>query len=322
MEGKDASVSFTALKGQERAKTFLGRVLSSKRLAHAYLFRGPDGVGKQLCARIVAAAVNCAGSHEDGGCGSCRSCRKFITGNHPDISVISPEKGTIGIDRIRELSKSLSYPPYESEMRVVILEDVHTMRAEAGNSLLKTLEEPPENNLLILTAESSSEVLPTITSRCQSVPFFGLPVEQCSAVICSVDGDIAKEEAAMLSQLAEGSPGKALLFREKGLVKTWKEVIEVVSMQERHSVSRVLKTAELLAALKDDLQPLLGLIRIWLRDRMLSESGSGASSMEKFLLRLASLENAERQLARNCNRALVCEVLLFNLQSPEPRVSF
>ena len=322
MMEKYAPISFSALKGQERAKMFLARVLDSGRLAHAYLFRGPDGVGKQLCARIVAAAVNCSGTSGEGGCGSCPSCRKFRSGNHPDIVVISPEKGTIGIDRIRALSKSLAYPPYESAMRVVILEDVHTMRAEAANSLLKTLEEPPEDNLLILTAESSSEVLPTIISRCQSVPFFGLPVEQCAAVITAIDDSVSGEEAAMLAQLAEGSPGRALLFRKKELVEMWKEVIEVIEMQEQGAVSRVLKAAELLAGLKEDLLPLLGLIRIRLRDRMLSEAEAGHHTTEKQLLQLAAVENAERQLARNCNRALVCEVLLFNLQSPEPRVSF
>lgn len=315
-------ISFSDLKGQERARVFLTRVLASGRLAHAYLFRGPDGVGKQLCAKIVAAAVNCRGTAGDGGCGSCSSCRKFLSGNHPDIVVISPEKGTIGIDRVRELSKSLAYPPYESEMRVVILEDVHTMRSEAANSLLKTLEEPPEDNLLILTAESSSEVLPTIVSRCQSVPFFGLPVEQCAAVITSIDRDVSEEEAVMLAELAEGSPGKAILFRKRELVETWKRVVEVIEMGETGTVSGVLKAAELLAGLKEDLLPLLGLIRIRLRDWMLRDAEAGKHTAEKHLLRLAVLENAERQLARNCNRALVCEVLLFNLQSPEPRVSF
>ena len=85
--------------------------------------------------------------------------------------MISPEKGVIKIDQIRRLTRELSYPPYESLMRVVVLEDVHTMRREAANSLLKTLEEPPENNLLILTAEASQEILATLTSRCQVVPF-------------------------------------------------------------------------------------------------------------------------------------------------------
>ena len=159
-------LSFSAVLGQDKAKKILERSITSGRIAHAYLFRGPDGVGKQLCAKIVAARINCTQkSGTQSACGSCNSCRKYLSGNHPDITVISPEGGTIKIDRVRELCRSLSYPPYESPTRVVVVEDVHSMRPEAANSLLKTLEEPPENNVLILTAGAGRDILETIVSR-------------------------------------------------------------------------------------------------------------------------------------------------------------
>lgn len=323
MSGNTTITSFSAISGQEKAKAFLGRMFTSGRLAHAYLFRGPDGVGKQLCAKVVAARLNCLQPIADGGCGRCSSCRKFVSGNHPDITIISPENGSIKIDRIRKLCRSLSYPPYESTMRVVVLEDVHTMRAEAANSLLKTLEEPPENNLLILTAESSREVLPTIISRCQVVPFYGLTSEQTIAILRTREPDIDDEEAEMLARLAEGSPGRALLLKEKGLVEIWRSMIDVVTARPEDPseyASRLLQAAETMASLKENLLPLLGLIRIWIRDLMVEEGGRDLTGGKKQSLRLAALDRAERQLARNCNRALVCEVLLFNLQSPVPRV--
>jgi len=296
----------------------------SGRLSHAYLFRGPDGVGKQLCAKLFAAHLNCENPAPEGGCGACPSCRKYLSGNHPDITVVRPENGTIKINRIRELCRSLAYPPYESAIRVVILEDIHTMRPEAANSLLKTLEEPPENNVLILTAELSREILPTIISRCQIVPFYGLSIEQTTEVLCDHFSGIDTGEADMLARLSDGSPGKALLLKEKDLVDTWhtvRRIVETDPEEPAGSIGELLQTAEEIASLKEDLPALLGLMRIWVCDVMVTAGEVRLQQREKQMARLAALDRAEQHLARNCNRTLVCEVLLFNLQSPIPRVS-
>jgi len=325
MTEQSTPLSFASIVGQDKAKKILSRSLISARIAHAYLFRGPDGVGKQLCARVVAARINCKGSGEMSPCGSCSSCRKYTSNNHPDIVTISPEGGTIKINRIRALCRSLSYPPYESAMRVVIIEDVHAMRVEAANALLKTLEEPPDNNLLILTAEASRTVLPTIVSRCQTIPFYGLSSEQTETVLRTLRPGLETADAQLLSRLAEGSPGQALLLDEKNLVNTWKMVVNAVEQEESDSaaaISSLLSLADTLSALKEDLVPLLGLLRIWIRDRMVGDPGTPSSRSVLDRARLSALDRAEQQLSRNCNRALVCEVLLFNLQSPVPGVSF
>ncbi len=314
--------SFASLIGQDKAKTVLERIFGSGRMAHAYLFRGPDGVGKKRAAFLTAARLNCRRPVGSGACGTCPSCRKWQSGNHPDIVVVSPENGTIKIDRIRELCRSLSYPPYESEMRVVIIEDVHTMTQAAANSLLKTLEEPPEKNLLILTAELSRELLPTILSRCQVVSFYGLPVQRCAQVIEQNLPDIDADEARLLADLAGGSPGTALILKKKELVPTYYSVVKLLETEmadESDSVSAVLETAAHLASLKDDLPLVLGLLRIWARDLLLENDGVVNRKQQK--LRLSVLDQAQRQLSRNCNRTLVCEALLFNLQSPMPAVS-
>jgi len=316
--------SYATLYGQEKAKKIVSRMFHSGRLSHAYLFRGPDGVGKQLCAKLFAAHLNCQSPAGDGGCGVCPSCRKFLSGNHPDILVVSPENGTIKIDRIRELCRSLTYPPYESAVRVVILEDIHTMRPEAANSLLKTLEEPPENNVLILTAELSREILPTIISRCQTVPFYGLSTSQTIEVLRGQFPDLGDVEADILARLSDGSPGKALLLKERDLIDTWnmvRRILEEPCGADGCSIGDVLQAAEVIASLKDDLAALLGLMRIWVRDNLVEPAEVSVITRDEQVARLAALDSAERYLARNCNRTLVCEVLLFNLQSPLPRVS-
>ncbi|MBU0663050.1 MAG: DNA polymerase III subunit delta' [Proteobacteria bacterium] len=327
--------SFSRLVGQEKARTLLGRALESGQLAHAYLFRGPDGVGKQLFARSLAAAVNCRQRQGMDACGHCSSCRKYSSENHPDFLVISPEKGTIKIDRIREMTQALSYPPYESSVRVVLLEDIHTMRAEAANSLLKTLEEPPDNNLLILTAAAAREVLTTISSRCQVVPFFSLGQEETVQVLLREKPDLDHETAGLLARLSEGCPGQALLFFRSEMVALWREVVALVSDPQNdgnRDVGLLLQAAEKMAALKEDLLPLFGLLRIWLRDLLVADSlgqekdnlqstgeGPKGNNWKRWNSRhlfdkLQTIDRAEKELGRNCNRILVCEVLLFQLQ--------
>jgi DNA polymerase-3 subunit delta' len=305
---------FAGLLGQAKAKAFLCRALAAGRIPHAYLFRGPEGVGKRLFAARMAANLNCSLAQNGAACGMCPTCRKFRSGNHPDFLVVGPEQGSIKIDRIRELIKALSYPPYESAMRVVLLEDVHTMRREAANCLLKTLEEPPENNLLILTAESSRAILPTIASRCQIVPFFPLPIDDTVSIL---KGEGLDEEAAgLLARLSEGSPGRALLFRKTEMAETREQVTAAIcGATGDEQVGALLQMAERMAGLKENLLPFLGILRIWVRDRLMAASGPGGSG--GFFAMLAAIDRAEQELVRNCNRTLVCEILLFRLQEAE-----
>ena len=313
---------FTQLLGQEKAKRLLRRSLAAERIPHAYIFKGPEGVGKRLFARGVAAAVNCRDGSGVGACGICSSCKKFHSQNHPDFVVIRPEKGVIKIDQIRRLTRELSYPPYESTLRVVVIEDVQTMRREAANSLLKTLEEPPENNLLILTAEASQEILPTLTSRCQVIPFTQLSIDETVTIL--VTHGIDRDAAVLLARLSEGSPGRALLFKKTDMIVLWRELVAFLSdpaVDADRDVGVLLGHAEKMAALKEELPALLGLLKIWIRDLLLGEDRQNIVrpllknwDSPDLLARLQAIDRAERELARNCNRNLICEVLLFKLQ--------
>ncbi|HIQ36676.1 MAG TPA: DNA polymerase III subunit delta' [Desulfocapsa sulfexigens] len=313
--------------GQHQAKNLLSRSLSTGHLAHAYLFRGPEGVGKQLFARGLAAVVNCSAADGLVACGECLSCKKLISGSHPDFLLVSPEKGAIKIAQIRKLIKTLSFAPYEAKMRVVLIEDIHTMRQEAANSLLKTLEEPPENNLLILTADSAGNVLQTIMSRCQTIPFYGLTLEETTTILLQQDDTLDSDTAMLLARLGEGSPGKAQLFHRRNLVDFWKELIDLLTGPVGSSdkeLGKVLLMAESMAALKEDLPHLFSLVKLWIRDCLLDcygqQSGTEAVktrkewSSEQFFAKLQAINQAEKELGRNCNRTLVCEVLLFRLR--------
>ena len=337
MTRTDVDTSFSQFRGQEKARKLIHRALASDRMPHAFLFRGPEGVGKQLFARAVAAAVNCRNSKETWACGDCPSCRKFRTGSHPDFMVISPEKGAIKIEQVRRMCQALSYPPYESPIRVILLEDVHGMRMEAANCLLKTLEEPPPDNLLILTADSSKEVLSTIISRCQLIPFYSLTYHETVDVLLECERGLDRETAGLLARLAEGSPGKAMLYWKTEMITVMKRLAVILSnpsLDFERDAGVLLQAAEMMSDLKENLPSLLGLLRIWLRDRLMGVSGlserAGSPdddgplddewvkswSSRRLFGTLEAIDVAERQLARNCNRTLVCEVLLFSLYSP------
>ncbi|SDO47362.1 DNA polymerase III subunit delta' [Desulforhopalus singaporensis] len=316
---------YTQLFGQDRAKKMLSRALAGDRLPHAFLFRGEEGVGKQLFARGVAAAVNCRDVNRVGACGICSSCRKFISSNQPDYVVIRPDKGVIKIDRIRQLIRELEFAPYESPVRVVVIEDVHAMRREAANALLKTLEEPPAKNLFILTAESSQEMLPTLVSRCQVI-FFG-PLSIADTVAVLQRHDIDAENRRLLAQLSGGSPGKALVYERAGMVPVWREVVTFLGdprVDPNRDAGELLILAEKMAALKEDFAAFLGLLRYWLRDLLLArdqgENGGVSGRMLKswssveLFAKLRAIDRAERQLAGNCNKNLVAEALMFSLQ--------
>ncbi len=321
----------TAFAGQEKAKKLLAAAISSHRLPHGLLFFGPDGVGKSLFARGVAAALNCRQKRAGEplfACSECVSCRKITHGNHADFTVVAPQNGVLKIARIRQLIKELEYPPYEAAMRVVVLEDAHAMGREAANALLKTLEEPRPRNLLILTADSSGQMLATISSRCQQVPF--TPLQPSAVVDILLRHGIAENEAELLALLAAGSPGAALQLQKSELVPLWQELIRFLSSARAATAEglfELLSFAGRMAALKDDLPAFFGLLRRWLRDLLLDDRRALALycddlisntakdwNKEELSARLRALDQAERELARNCQRTLVCEVLLFALQ--------
>ena len=186
---------FESIIDQERPIRILTTLLNRGNIPHALLFTGIDGVGKREAAVALAMASNClavgavetqpdrpsgSGGHRSpiadpaktsGGCGTCKACRKILSGNHPDLLWIKPTGTAIKIGQIRELAERVALKPYEANCRVVIVADANKMNAAASNALLKLLEEPPASNLFILTAPQPGDLLPTVVSRCQHIRF-------------------------------------------------------------------------------------------------------------------------------------------------------
>lgn len=325
---------FSKIMGQSKAVKLLNRSLASGRLAHAYLFTGPDGVGKNTTAHLMAGYLLCENAAETDPCGFCPGCLKFASGNHPDFLQIRPQGAVIKIDQIRQLKKALSFSPLEAEYRVTILEDVHTMRREAANSLLKLLEEPPPDNILLLTADESDQLLTTIVSRCQVIPFYPIPREETAEIIMKDSPDLDRASALTLAVLTEGCPGNALSIEAEDLLETRKNIINALLNpldNEADKAENALILATRAAELKDSLHMLLSLLLSFFKETMLlhcnpSHQCSGDPELDgevkaaRERWNLAELSDmvdavnyAEQTLARNCNKALVCEVLFLKL---------
>jgi DNA polymerase-3 subunit delta' len=202
--------------GQERAAAVLMAALESGRLAHAYLFVGPGGVGRLAMARELASILLCQerGTRR---CGACRSCRSFEAGSHPDYHEegVPEGKQELPIRLVQTLQDHAFVKPVLAPRRVFVLKDAEKMNLESANCFLKTLEEPPGGSCFILIATGLRNVPQTVVSRCQIIRFIGLPLEGVEQVLRSsgVDGD----DAWWLARRCWGSPGLALRLKEAGL---------------------------------------------------------------------------------------------------------
>jgi len=212
------------VRGQERAVDILKSSVTQNRVAHAYLFLGPEGIGKLKTALEFSKFLNCQDNQEDC-CGNCPSCIKIEKEIHPDIFVITKEKGKaqLSIKKIRQLQSRLSLKAFEAEYKVAIIADAEEMTEEAANSLLKMLEEPGADTVFMLIASSEKRLADTIVSRCQIIRFRPLAKDEVTEILTK-DFSIDKDEAKFLSTASNANVEKALFLKERDAI-VWKNDI-------------------------------------------------------------------------------------------------
>lgn len=206
-------MSWGSVRGHDRIVAGLRQSMAQGRFPHAFLFVGPEGVGKRLFALTLAQALLCERRVEEAldPCGSCPSCLQVEAGTHPDLLVVQkPEdKHELPISTIRDLCLSLSLKPMRGLRRIAIVDDADDLSEEAANAFLKTLEEPPPGSVLILIGTSAELQLDTVVSRCRVVPFEPLSESDLAAVLQEQGIASDAEEAARLAQWGEGSVQRA-----------------------------------------------------------------------------------------------------------------
>lgn len=337
------AVRFSQILGQEKAKKIVAQAILNKRVPHAYLFTGIPGVGKTTLGIAITASLNCRARKGVEACGECRSCRQIMNGNFPELFVIRPEGDSIKISQIREAQDDMRFAPMGNGYRVIILDQADTMTDEAANAFLKTLEEPPKGNLLILNAVEPANLLPTIVSRCQKVPFAPLPVGTIAEYLTARIG-VDEKRATVLARLAEGSLGKAIAMADSDFLErreTWlKKVMQIPELDEAQAIDMALElTGEKSAGAHQGakyeiggLLDLLGVLAIWYRDLLLLKRQGVETlvvnvdfleELKKFarkfkLLQLYDsllvLDQAQRDIRMRRNKALVLEKTMLRLR--------
>lgn len=201
-------MSFDSVVGQNALTTTLRNAVKSGKLAHAYLFCGPRGVGKTTCARIFAKAINCLNPTADGeACGQCESCRAFSEQRSYNIFELDAASNN-SVENIKQIMEQTRIPPQVGRYKVFIIDEVHMLSTAAFNAFLKTLEEPPAHVIFILATTEKHKILPTILSRCQIYDFERMTVENTIAHLKHVaDKEGIKYEEEALGIIAEKADG-------------------------------------------------------------------------------------------------------------------
>ena len=201
-------MTFDSVVGQSALTTTLKNAVKSGKLAHAYLFCGPRGVGKTTCARIFAKAINCEHPREDGeACNECESCKAFNEQRSYNIFELDAASNN-GVDQIKTLMEQTRIPPQVGKYKVFIIDEVHMLSAAAFNAFLKTLEEPPSHVIFILATTEKHKILPTILSRCQIYDFERMSVANTIAHLKMVaEKEGVKYEEPALAVIAEKADG-------------------------------------------------------------------------------------------------------------------
>jgi DNA polymerase-3 subunit delta' len=333
---------FSQIVGQEKAKRFLMGVIERERIPHAYLFTGISGIGKKSVATALTMALNCNDPSNDGGCLRCTSCRQIVGQNFPDFLKIEPDGQYIKIGQIRELNRQFGFAPISGKFRVCLVEQAEKMTEEAANSFLKILEEPPPANILILCATEPLDLLPTIVSRCQKVPFHPLSSKTIRGwLMHNIDIDDAAAE--MLSKLSGGSLGVAIGMSEGDYLAKRQEWLEEVLDLQKKSKEEALSSAFEFAdksksirsgSIRDGNPGMMDMLGVWAsyyRDLLLLKA-KGSEEMlinrdyshilknvsrrikiESLLESIFVLNRAQRDLEKNRNTMVVIESAVLNL---------
>jgi len=332
------SQTFDDIIGQQAAVDALRRLLGTGRVPHALVFRGPESVGKASVARIFAASLLCAGEGSEA-CGECPSCRSLASSSHPDFTSVTfeprPSDGElrkeIVIDQIRAVNHLAGVAPRQSPRRIFMIDPADGMNRESQNGLLKTLEEPPGNAVLILVASRPHMLLPTVRSRCFSVGFSPLSPGDLTRML-STRG-LSSAEAQARAALAGGRPGTALELDLEAMSERREEILrmlEALASASRRELGNLPAMGAALAG-KDETYLVTGLelLQSLLRDSARSASAPGedpglvhldlAQRLSALGQRIgaaraarlvASVDRARGYLRINVNRTLLAESLL------------
>ena len=329
-------MGFPQIIGHEPQKEFLRNSVRKNRISHAYLFSGPEGVGKKLVAIGFAKLINCSEDGTENLDCECTSCVKTEKGLNPDVLVFGyPGEKTIKVDHVRQdIERLIHLAPYENPYKVFIIDGAQRMNFNAQNAFLKTLEEPPPNSVIILITTLADLLMPTIRSRCQSVVFQPLETGQVKSFLEKENP--GNDNSELVSRISGGSISRALNTDEDYLRKRTEYIGCVMAVDRRKpltlfdSVERIQK--DIKNGGPEELKTVFDIFSTWLRDSVIMKTSgekeeivnndlieqlseySGKREVSELLGKFAALEETMTRISENnANVEVSLENLLLRL---------
>ena len=324
---------FQDIIGQEQIKEHLRNALSTGKVSHAYIINGEKSSGKEFIARVFAMALQCEGKGEKP-CQECGSCKKALSGNHPDIIRVVHEKpNTISVDDIREqVNADVAVKPYGSAHKVYIINEAEKMTAQAQNALLKTLEEPPEYVVILLLTSNVNSLLPTILSRSVALNMKPVPDELVKQYLCG-QLHVPDYQAEVCAAFARGNIGKAkALASSEDFEQIKAEALSLLKYIQDMDLNEIVAAVKKITEYKLEINDYLDICAIWYRDALLFKATNDVnhlifreelqtlrktaqrSSYEGIENIIEALDTAKKRLDSNVNFELVMELLMLNIQ--------
>ena len=278
---------FGSIIGNELNKKTFENIIKTNNISHSYMFIGKESIGKMLFAKEFAKAILCQGDVKP--CNSCKSCVEFEGFNNPDFKIIEPDGNNIKIDQIRGIIKSIYEKPIVSNNKVYIVNESNLMTKEAQNSLLKTLEEPPEYVTIILVASNDNMFLPTIKSRCTKITFNKLTNDEIEKILKEKFN--YNKTSDLILKIADGSVKKALNVKEKE--EEYIKINNIYSKIEDINLIQAINSKDEIFKDKKDVEEILDYINIIFFDKI--------NQNTKYINCMRALEDTKDRIKKNNN---------------------
>ncbi|SHI59616.1 DNA polymerase-3 subunit delta' [Dethiosulfatibacter aminovorans DSM 17477] len=317
--------------GQDKIKKHLMDITKSDSISHGYIFEGPKGTGKLRLAEVFAQTILCT-ERNDYPCGVCSSCIKAMAGSHPDIHVMDYSENSIKRQDVDEIQEIVYVKPYESRRKVIIINDAQKMTVQASNTFLKTLEEPPEDTVIILITLNQSLIIQTIVSRCQTIKLDRISDREVKRILMEEYG-VESQMAGLITGYSKGIVQRAvnILREEVNILQLRGEIVDMVDDILKSGKSIVFEYEKYFDKHKDDIDDILEILMIWFRDlsfykvgavdqiinidRMsLIEKQSGKTDGKRCSEMYELFQNTYDDVKSNVNYKLAIDNMLFGIQ--------
>ncbi|AFS77194.1 DNA polymerase III, subunit delta' [Gottschalkia acidurici 9a] len=324
-------MDFNDVIGHEKIISNLKNTIRNDHVAHSYLFEGSKLIGKETLGKVFAKTLLCEKRSVEP-CNICQSCIQFDKTNHPDFKIIYPDGQSFKKDQAEEIQRDIRIKPFNSYRKVYILKDIEKMTIEAQNSFLKTLEEPPEYAVIIMTTVNKYKLVPTILSRCQTINF---TLVESSKIEKSLVERLKKSdaEAKFLSLFSNGIVGKAIALSEsEDFKKIREELITAIDTTLNEDRTKVFSTSEFFQENKDDIEDILDMILLWFRDILIYKESNNENylvnkdkvhtiinhsknlNIEKIHDIIETVINTKESIDSKVNFGLAIEMMLLQIQ--------